>query len=101
MLSFHIMDHGFSLTRHAIRRQLEAMPHELYLIRLIHGRTRRPAAGERLWTASQLSRGATVSFLRRRNHEGYDVYLYPRVHVRKMASPVDSLFLVLLRLIVP
>ena len=77
MLSFHVMDRGFFLTLYAIRRQLAAMPHELYLIRLIHHHTRRPFPGERLWTASQLSHGATVGFLRLRNREGCDVYIQP------------------------
>ena len=71
------MDLGFFLTRQAIRRQLAAMPHELYLIRLIHGLTRRPFPGQRLWTTSQLCQGAAVRFLRARNWEGCDVYLRP------------------------
>jgi hypothetical protein len=68
---------GFFLTRQAIRRQLAAMPHELYLIRLIHHQTRRPFPGERLWTATQLESGATIRFLRIRNGEGCDVYVQP------------------------
>jgi hypothetical protein len=61
----------------AIRRQLAAMPHDLYLIRLIHHYTRRPFPGERLWTATQLMHPATVRFLRVRNREGCDVYIQP------------------------
>jgi hypothetical protein len=68
---------GFFLTWHAIRRQLAAMPHELYLIRLIHHQTRRPFPGERLWTASQLVSTPTIRFLRVRNSEGCDVYIQP------------------------
>ena len=70
-------DHGFFLTLQAIRRQLAAMPHDLYRIRLIHHCTRRPFPGERLWTAAQLMQAATIRFLRVRNREGYDVYIQP------------------------
>jgi TP901 family phage tail tape measure protein len=49
-------------TSQAIRRQLAAMPCDLYLIRLIHHATKRPFPGERLWTAVQLSSVATVRF---------------------------------------
>ena len=72
-----VFDHGLLLTTQAIRRQLTAMPHDLYLIRLIHQSTKRPFPGERLWTASQLSSTATVRFLRIRNWEGCDVYIHP------------------------
>ncbi len=72
-----MIDRGFFLTLQAIGRQLAAMPNELYLIRLIHPVTRRAAPGERLWTATLLTRGATVRFLRAGNCQGYDVYLYP------------------------
>jgi RepB DNA-primase from phage plasmid len=72
-----MFDHGLNLTLQAIRRQLAAMPHDLYLIRLIHSRTRGAFPGERLWTASQLTHPATVRFLRVRNREGCDVYLHP------------------------
>jgi hypothetical protein len=70
-------DRGFFLTLQAIRRQLAAMPCELYLIRLIHQQTRKAFPGERLWTAQQLSSAATVRFLRARNREGCDVYVQP------------------------
>ena len=70
-------DHGFFLTWQAIRRQLAAMRHDLYLIRLIHHGTRRPFPGERLWTAEQLMQAATIRFLRVRNREGCDVYMQP------------------------
>jgi len=53
------------------------MPHELYLVRLIHHQTHRPFPGERLWTAGQLVSAATLRFLRVRNCEGCDVYLQP------------------------
>jgi hypothetical protein len=70
-------DAGFLLTHQAIQRQLAAMPHDLYLVRLIHHRTRRPLRGQRLWTAAQLLRPAYVKFLRIRNREGFDVYIHP------------------------
>jgi hypothetical protein len=70
-------DRGFFLTLHAIRRQLAAMPNELYLVRLIHHHSRRAFPGERLWTAVQLGNAATVRFLRARNREGCDVYIQP------------------------
>src|SRR5439155_1946856 len=68
-------DRGFFLTLQAIRRQLAAMPNELYLVRLIHQQTQRAFPGERLWTAEQLGSAATVRFLRVRNREGCDVYV--------------------------
>jgi hypothetical protein len=68
---------GLLLTLQAMRRQLAAMPHELYLVRLIHNRTCRPFPGERLWSATQLLHPATVSFLSIRNCEGCDVYIHP------------------------
>jgi len=70
-------DHGFFITMQAIRRQLAAMPNELYLVRLIHQQTRRAFPGERLWTVDQLGSAATVRFLRGRNREGCGVYLQP------------------------
>ena len=72
-----MFDLGLILTSQAIRRQLAAMPCELYLVRLIHSLTKRPCPGERLWTATQLSNLATIRFLRVRNREGCDVYLHP------------------------
>ena len=71
------VDRGLWLSLRAIRRQLAAMPHDLFLIRLIHHATRRPFPGERLWTATQLLSPATVRFLRIRNREGCDVYTWP------------------------
>ena len=70
-------DRGFFLTLHAMCRQLAAMPHELYLVRLIHHLTRQAFPGERLWTAAQLAGAATVRFLRARNCEGCDIYIHP------------------------
>jgi hypothetical protein len=72
-----VWDRGLALTVQAIQRQLAAMPHDLYLVRLIHQATRRPFPGERLWTPAQLTHVATVRFLRVRNREGCDVYLHP------------------------
>lgn len=72
-----MFDRGLNLTMQAVRRQLAAMPHELYLIRLIHHPSRRAFPGERLWTAAQLVHPATLRFLRARNRAGCDVYLQP------------------------
>src|ERR1700676_2577389 len=72
-----MFDRGFFITLQAIRRQLAAMPHEIYLIRLIHHTTREPFPGERLWTAPQLGYAPAVRFLRMRNREGCDIYLQP------------------------
>lgn len=72
-----MFDPGQYLTLRAVRRQIAAMPHELYLVRLIHSRTRRAFPGERLWTAAQLIHPATLRFLRVRNREGCDVYIQP------------------------
>jgi len=72
-----MFDRGLTFTWHAVRRQLAAMPHELYLVRLIHAASKRPFPGERLWTAVQLTNLATLRFLRARNREGCDVYLQP------------------------
>jgi hypothetical protein len=77
-----MIDRGMFLTVRAIRRQLAAMPHDLYLIRLIHSRTRKPFPGERLWTATQLCQEVTVRFLRIRNREGCDVYIQPYAEER-------------------
>ena len=71
------VDRGFRLTAQAIRRQLAAMPHDCYLVRLIHNRTRRALPGERLWTATQLLHPAHIKFLRMRNREGFDIYIRP------------------------
>ena len=70
-------DRGFFLTWRAISKQLAAMPSELYLVRLIHGQRRRAFPGERLWTAEQLASARTIRFLRARNCEGCDIYVWP------------------------
>jgi hypothetical protein len=72
-----MFDRGLFLSLRGIRRQLAAMPHDLYLVRLIHHATRAAFPGERLWTAAQLSQESTVRFLRVRNREGCDVYVQP------------------------
>ena len=72
-----MFDRGFFLMSHAVRRQLAAMPNDFYFIRLIHSSTHRPAPGERLWTAADLTRGMVLRFLRARNLQGFDVYLLP------------------------
>jgi len=77
-----MLDRGFFLTSNAIRRQLAAMPHDLYLVRLIHHATRRAFPGERLWSAAQLTSPATIRFLRLRNREGCDIYLHAYAEVR-------------------
>ena len=56
-----MFDRGLILTSQAVSRQLAAMAHELYLVRLIHHRTKRPFPGERLWTADQLRNLATTA----------------------------------------
>lgn len=70
-------DRGFFLTWHAISKQLAGMPSELYLIRLIHYQSRCAFPGERLWSAGQLVSASTIRFLRARNLEGCDIYIYP------------------------
>jgi hypothetical protein len=72
-----MFDVGLTLTSQAIRRQLAAMPCELYLVRLIHNLSKRPFPGERLWNFTQLTNLATIRFLRVRNREGCDVYIHP------------------------
>src|ERR1700685_2495605 len=72
-----MFDRGLMLTAQAIRRQLAAMPHELYLVRLIHQPTQRPFPGERLWTPQHLLLLAPIRFLRARNREGCDIYVQP------------------------
>lgn len=72
-----MFDRGLFLSLRGIRRQLAAMPHDLYLVRLIHHATRTAFPGERLWTSTQLGHESTVRFLRIRNREGCDVYLQP------------------------
>src|SRR6266567_538453 len=71
------MERGLFITLHAISRQVAAMPNEFYLLRLIHSVTRCCCPGERLWTANQLSQAAIVSFLRARNRQGFEIYLWP------------------------
>jgi hypothetical protein len=68
---------GLALTTQAISRQLDAMPYDLYRLRLIHNPTRRPLPGQRLWTRDELLRPANVCFLRIRNREGFDVFIHP------------------------
>lgn len=70
-------DRGFRLTQRAVQRQLAAMPHDAYRLRLIHHQTHRPLRGERVWSAGQLLDEANLRFLRIRNREGYDIYLHP------------------------
>src|ERR1700730_1099769 len=72
-----MFDRGLFLSLRGIRRQLAAMPHDLYLVRLIQHATRAAFPGLRLWTAAQLSQESTVRFLRVRNREGCDVYVQP------------------------
>jgi len=72
-----MLDRGLFLTWLAVRRQLAAMPHDAYLIRLIHHATHRAFPGERLWTAGQLASVPILRFLRIRNREGCDIYVRP------------------------
>ena len=76
-----MFDRGLNLTLQAVRRQIAVMPHNLYLIRLIHHQTRRAFPGERLWTAASWH-PTTLRFLRVRNREGCDA--------NRMASPHGS-----------
>jgi hypothetical protein len=71
------MDRGFFITLQAVRRQLAALPSDLYLLRLIHHQTRKPFPAETLWTGFQLCCGHMIRFLRVRNREGFDVYIRP------------------------
>jgi hypothetical protein len=71
------VDRGFFLTLQAMRRQLAAMPCDYYQVRLIHGSTRKPFPGDRVWSAVQLTHAAMVAFLRLRNREGYDIFFHP------------------------
>src|ERR1700736_2946969 len=71
------MERGFFITLQAICRQIAAMPNEFYLLRLIHSVTRCSCPGERLWTANQLSQAPIVKFLRGRNRQGFDIYVWP------------------------
>ena len=71
------IDRGVWITQQAMRSQLAGMPHDLFLIRLIHQATRRSFPGERLWSAAQLLQPATIRFLRVRNREGCDIYIWP------------------------
>ena len=77
-----MFDRGLNLTSRAVRCQITGMPHDLYLIRLIHDQTRRAFPGERLWTNAQLLDRATLRFLRVRNGEGWDVYIQPYAESR-------------------
>ena len=77
MLLPHSSNSGLTTTLTMLRRQITAMPCSLYEIRLIHSCHRRPYPGTRLWPESQILDPATVSFLRIRNREGYDVYFRP------------------------
>jgi hypothetical protein len=72
-----MLDRGLFLTSQAIRRQVAAIPCELYLVRLIHYASRRAFPGERLWTAAQLTQVSVVRFLRIRNREGCDIFIQP------------------------
>lgn len=71
------MQSGLMLTMQAIRRQLAAMPHDLYCLRLIHSQTHDSFPGERVWTADQLLQPATIRFLRARNRDGFDIFIRP------------------------
>lgn len=65
------------LTRQDVGRQLTAMPNQVYLIRLIHSVRRKPAPGQRLWTAQELVRDTVVRFLRANNDRGFNVFFWP------------------------
>jgi hypothetical protein len=75
-------DRGIFLTWAAVRRQLAALPHPIYLVRLIHQPTRRAFPCERLWTASELTSMRVIAFLRMRKRDGCNIYLQPYAHNR-------------------
>lgn len=77
-----MIDSGFAVSFRAVERQLAAMPSMLYLIRLIHYPSRRAFPGERIWTAPQILKEATLRFLRARNREGFDVYFRPYANLQ-------------------
>lgn len=77
MLLLHSSNRGLTTTLSILRRQITAMPCSLYDIRLIHRCHHRPYPGTRLWPESRIFHPATVSFLRIRNRDGYDVYFRP------------------------
>jgi hypothetical protein len=76
------MDRGFFISLQAVRRQLAAMPCDLYLLRLIHHGTHKPFPMECLWAAVQLAHPAMVRFLRLRNSQGHEVFFRPFVQDR-------------------
>ena len=53
------------------------MPNDFYFVRLIHGSTRTPCPGERVWDIGHLLRASVLRFLRARNFQGFDIYLLP------------------------
>jgi hypothetical protein len=71
------MDRGFFITLQTVRRQLAAMPSDLYQLRLIHHHTRQPVPLQTVWTAPQLAHPAFLRLLRLHNAQGCDVYLRP------------------------
>ncbi|MBV9624635.1 MAG: hypothetical protein JOZ14_11700 [Acidobacteria bacterium] len=70
-------DSTYCFTLSAVHDQLAAIPNDFYLIRLIHGSTRRAGPGEGVWTLPQLTRRSLLHFLCGRNGEGFDVYVLP------------------------
>jgi hypothetical protein len=70
------MDRGFFITLQSVRRQLAALPSDLYQLRLIH-HTRQPVPLQTVWTAPQLTHPAFIRLLRFHNAQGCDVYLRP------------------------
>jgi len=81
MLLPYSTNSGLTATLTILRRQITSMPCGLYEIRLIHSCDRRPYPGTRLWPESLILNPATVSFLRIRNREGFDVYFRPYADV--------------------
>ena len=53
------------------------MPNDFYFVRLLHGSTRTPCPGERVWDIDHLLRASVLRFLRARNRQGFDIYLLP------------------------
>jgi hypothetical protein len=58
------MDRGFFLTLQAMRRQLAAMPCDYHQIRLIHGGSRKPFPGDRVWSVSKGAKALVMALAR-------------------------------------
>jgi hypothetical protein len=82
-----MFDRGLFLAMQAIRRQLAAMPHDPYLVRLIHYVTGSEFPGERLWTAAQLARSGLSDFSA---FATVKAVMYTSNPMQKTATPATS-----------